>query len=172
MRFVAIGAALALSLFGPAALAQPQPEDPPSHQQAQAAGQADVLVLHATNEGKGIGDKIKKLPYQLPQLSKPPLSAYDTYVLLSNSQLPLKQNESKSLTLPGDSTLKLKLEDVKAPSKPEGKTRYVLRTSVTKAGGKKLTDVKVTAQPKVFFFVAGPAYKNGVLVIGIRVLPQ
>jgi hypothetical protein len=122
--------------------------------------------------GKGISDKIKKLPYKLPQLEKPPLSAYDSYELLENKKLPLKRNDARHLTLPDSSTLSIALEDVISPSKPEGKTRYALRTRVTKPSGKQLTNAKVTAEPKVFFFVAGPAYDDGILVIGIRVLPK
>ncbi|MBW2524650.1 MAG: hypothetical protein JRI23_10765 [Deltaproteobacteria bacterium] len=172
MRLVAIGTALALSLLSPGVLAQPAPDKPAAEEPAQAVGTADVLVLHATNDGKGISDKIRALPYQLPQLEKPPLSAYDSYELLENKKLPLKRNDPRTMKLPDSSTLGIGLEDVLAPSKPEGKSRYALRTQVTKPSGKQLTNAKVTAEPKVFFFVAGPAYQKGILVIGIRVLPK
>lgn len=172
MRFVSIAAALFLGLMGPAALAQPAPDKPPADQPAAEVGRADVLVLHATNSGKGISDEIRALPYELPELEKPPLSAYDSYELLANEKLPLRKNDAKSLKLPDASKLTIHLEDVVAPSKPADKTRYALRTRVEKPSGKQLTNVKVTAEPKVFFFVAGPAYQKGILVIGIRVLPK
>ena len=174
MRLAAIGAALALSLLGTAAFAQQPPaEKPPAQAPAQAEAQADVLVLYASNSKKGIDPKLKKLGYSLPQLEQPPLSSYDSYELLDNKQLPLDKNVERELALPEDRLLKVKLEDVLAPPKPKAKPRYVLSASITKPGSKDpLPQVKVSAEPREIFFVAGPAYKKGILVIGIRVLPK
>ena len=173
MRLAAIGAALALSLLSVGAFGQQPPENPPAQAPAQAQAQADVLVLYASNQKKGIDPKLKKLGYPLPQLEQPPLSSYDSYELLDNPQMQLEKNVVRELTLPEERLLKVKLEDVVAPAKPKGKPRYVLSASITKPGGKDLLpQVKVSAEPKEIFFVAGPAYKKGILVIGIRVLPK
>ena len=174
MRLAALGAALALSLLGSVALAeQPTPERPPAAAPAQAEAQADVLVLHATNAKKGIDPELKKRGYGLPQLEQPPLSAYDSYVLLDAKQIPLERNVERELALPDKGALKVKLEDVVVPSKPKTKPRYVLCASITKPGGKDLLpQVKVSAEPNEFFFVAGPTYRGGILVIGMRVLPK
>jgi hypothetical protein len=172
MRFAAIGAALALSLLGAGAFGQQPPaEKAPAEAPAQAEAQADVLVLYASNSKKGIDPKLKKLGYPLPQLEQPPLSSYDSYEFVDNQQLPLDKNVERELGLPEDRLLRVRLEDVVAPTKPKAKPRYVLSASVIGAGVL-LPQVKVSAEPKEIFFVAGPAYKKGILVIGIRVLPK
>lgn len=171
MKYAAIGAALALSLLGTVAVAQPRPEPRPAQAEAQSQAQADMLVLHGTNTGKGIGKKIRELPYKLPQLEKPPLSSYDSYELLDNKQLPLPKDKNQQLTLPDKSVVRIKLTEVLPPKKPKGKPKYVLSASITGPGGKKvLPKLTVNAAPGQIFFVAGPAYKKGKLVIGIRVL--
>ena len=174
MRLAAIGAALALILLGTGAFGQQPPaEKPPAEAPAQAEAQADVLVMYASNSKKGIDPKLKKLGYPLPQLEQPPLSAYDSYELLDNKQLPLEKNVERELSLPEERLLKVKLDDVVTPTKPKAKPRYVLSASITKQGGKDpLPKVTVSAEPREIFFVAGPPYKRGILVIGIRVLPK
>jgi DMSO/TMAO reductase YedYZ molybdopterin-dependent catalytic subunit len=172
MRLAAIGAALALSLLGTGAFGQQPPaEKPPAEAPAQAEAQADVLVLYASNSKTGIDAKLKKLGYPLPQLEQPPLSSYDSYDLLDNQQLPLDKNVERELGLPDDRLLKVKLEEV--VTKAKAKTRYVLSARITKLKGKDLLpQVKVSAEAREIFFVAGPVHKKGILVIGIRVLPK
>jgi hypothetical protein len=174
MKHAVIGAAIAIAMLGGSAFAQqPTPDKPKAEQPAKAEAVADVVVLHATNGKKGIDKRIEKLPFKMPQLSQPPLSSYDSYELIESTQLALPKNVGQDLQLPDKRALQVKLEDVVAPKKPGGKPRYVLKASITKAGGKEVLPLlKVTAQPEEVFFVAGPAYKDGILVIGMRVMAK
>ena len=168
MRLVAISAALALSLLGTAVWAQPKPPQPPTEQRAQVAADAEVTVLYAFNGGKKSTES-DKLKQKLPQLTQPPLSAYDTYEQVKTETLALDRDNAREMALPEDRTLKVKLEDVLAPKKGSAKPRYALKASIVKAGGKALLpELKVQAEADEVFFVAGPAYKKGILVIGIR----
>src|SRR5262245_51267413 len=72
---------------------------------AQAAVFAtDVMVLHATNGGKGIDPRIGNMP----ELKKPPFSSYDSYELLEKKRLPLDKNE-QTMNLPNRRILKTQL---------------------------------------------------------------
>jgi hypothetical protein len=175
MKHAFIGVAIALGLLTGSALAQqPPPERPPAAKPAKVEALADVVVLHATNgKKKGIDKNIEALPFKMPQLSQPPLSSYDSYELLDSKQLELQKNVGQDLQLPDKRALQVKLEDVIAAKKANGKPRYVLRASITKAGGKEVLPLlKVTAEPEEVFFVAGPPYKEGILVIGMRVMAK
>jgi len=127
---------------------------------------AQVLVLYANNEKKGIDPRIGKLP----QLKKPPFSSFKGYTLLSRKTLPLKQGDTGKLTLPDKAVLKVGL---KGRKKVGRKHKYVVTASIAKPKGKKfLRKLEVRATPKVYFFVAGQAYKKGILVLGIRMMPK
>lgn len=130
-----------------------------------ATAQVELLVLHATNDGKGIDPAIGKLP----QLSKPPLSAYDSYKLLGRSTVALKQGEAHDSKIAGGSTVKLSLNGVTG----EGKARkFSLSASVQKPGGASfLPLLEISARSGEPFFVAGQAHGKGVIVLGFKVLP-
>ena len=123
---------------------------------------AEVVVLHGSNDGKGIDPRIGKLP----QLEQPPFSSYDSYQLLKRSKLALKGDKPASMKLPDNGNFQLELKEVK------GKKRYVLRASIIKADGKTfLPSMKVNARSGDIFFIAGQKYKGGIMVLGIRVKP-
>ena len=61
----------------------PAPAPAPSAKPEQQFS-AEVLILHATNEKKGIDARIGKLP----ELSKAPFSTYDSYQVLDRVRLP------------------------------------------------------------------------------------
>ena len=106
-KTAALVAAVAAMMFAAPALAQ-QPTPPPAREQsAPDVATAHIIVLHATNDGKGIDPSIGKLP----QLKQPPFSSYDSYKLLAKKNLGLKVDEVAEASLPGDSKLKLKLLD-------------------------------------------------------------
>ncbi|HHH11746.1 MAG TPA: hypothetical protein ENK23_06710 [Sorangium sp.] len=131
---------------------------------------AEVVVLHGTNDGKGIDPSIGKLP----QLKQPPFSSYDSYQLLKRSELSLKDGgAAATLTLPDKGRFKLALSGVQASKKHGRKTRYKLRASIVKADGKTfLPNMNVNARAGDIFFIAGQKYKGGILVLGIRVRPK
>jgi hypothetical protein len=141
------------------------PRPVPLQQPAAAPVRAEIIVLYATNEAKGsIDPKIGKMP----QLEKPPFSAYNTYRLLDKSELALDKGGPKDKKLADDSTLFVTLKDLQ---KVKDETKYVVSASIKKPEGKSVLPLlEVTAKAGEIFFVAGQKYKDGVLVIGIRVL--
>jgi hypothetical protein len=167
MKCPAIVAALAVALsFGGASLAEP----PVAHGQIIALdsvdqASAEVLVLHATNDGKGIDPAIG----DLPQLKQPPFSSYDSYKLLERGNLALAP--SGELKLPDGGRLSLALQKAQ-PSDKKGETRYVIGAKVYKKNGDKFVSAEFNTRERVYFFVAGPPFENGILVLGIRVAPK
>lgn len=126
----------------------------------------EVLVLHASNQGKGVDPAIGKLP----ELGEPPFSSYDTYKLLSRTQLALKKDVAGASKLPNKSELEV---TYKGPAPPVDKTpRYALKASIKKPGGDSaLRLLEVNAPAGKYFFVAGQPHEGGILVIGMKVLP-
>lgn len=119
-----------------------------------------VVVLHATNDGKGIDPSIG----DIPQLKSPPFSAYDTYKLLERGSIEL--DPSGSMDLPDGGKLGLKVQKVDGD-------RYTVVASITKKGGKKfLPGATVSAKRGEYFFLAGQKYEDGILVLGIRVVDK
>ncbi|HKO53450.1 MAG TPA: hypothetical protein VJV79_37330, partial [Polyangiaceae bacterium] len=72
---------------------------------------AEVLILHATNEQKGIDPRIGKLP----ELGKLPFSNYDSYQVLDRARLPLKKDAPQNVKLPNGRTLQVRLLDELGP---------------------------------------------------------
>ncbi|MBX3184374.1 MAG: hypothetical protein KF915_17225 [Polyangiaceae bacterium] len=128
---------------------------------AVAKFSAEVLVLHATNAGKGIDKRIG----EMPQLKKPPFSSYDSYELLIKETLPLIKSKPAKLTLPNKRVLQTELL-------AELPKDYVkLSASINQPGGKDfLPLLEVKAKAGQSFIVAGQSYQGGILVLVIRVL--
>jgi hypothetical protein len=171
MRVLATMAAIAVSLMATTAdLAASPPVDADARDavtlgDSKTAVKTEVLVLHGTNDGKGLDPKIGKLP----QLQEPPFSAYNSYKLLKREDLDLEQGKASNVQLPNESKLGLKLEGVEEAKK--GK-RYKLEASIEGAKGKAfLPGVKWSAAKGEFFFLAGQKHKEGILVLGIRIAP-
>ncbi len=122
---------------------------------------AEVMVLHATNSGKGIDGRIGNMP----ELKKPPFSSYDSYELLSNTRLPLIKDNPRTTRLPNRRVLQTKLLEV-LPNKETLR----ISASINQPGGKTfLPLLEVKAKVGQAFIVAGQSYKNGILVLVIRV---
>jgi len=136
--------------------------------QANAAVSMEVVVLHGTNDGTGIDPKIGKMP----ELAKPPFSAYNSYKLLDRSKQSSSKASPSTLKLPNDGVLKISLKDVVPPKKKDEAKRFVINASIQKPGGNTfLPLLEVNAKAGETFFVAGQNYKGGILVIGIKVNP-
>jgi hypothetical protein len=136
---------------------------------APAEVKAEIIVLHATNDGKGIDPSIGKMP----ELGKPPFSSFDSYKLLEKFELKLKKSDVQSHGLPDGGKLALTYKDfVKSKKKDEG-SKFVLATSIDKPDGTSFLDLNVTALEGSYFFVAGQKFgkdkEKGILVIGIKV---
>jgi hypothetical protein len=163
----ALAAAFALGASGPVALAQPAPPTPPAPSVA-APVKVELVILHATNDGSGIDPKIGKMA----ELGKPPFSSYNSYKLLSRSQLSLDKAKLSTTKLPNDRELGVTLKDVQAAKSKGEPAKYVVNASIKNPGGNTfLPLLEVNAKAGEPFFVAGQTYKGGVLVIGFKVVP-
>ncbi|MES1173686.1 MAG: hypothetical protein ABUL62_05100 [Myxococcales bacterium] len=152
---------------GPSASAKPVASSAPSASPAPSAKPdpdqslaAEVLILHATNDKKGIDPRIGKLP----ELSKSPFSNYDSYQLLDRVRLPLKKEEAV-LKLPNGRTLQVRLVDEPGPDSVR------LSASINRPNGKEfLPLLEVKAHVGQAFIVAGQSHKKGILVLVIRIV--
>lgn len=143
-------------------------QERPAQAATQDAVNAEVVVLHATNDGSGIDPKIGKMP----ELAKPPFSSYNSYKLLDRSKQGFTKGNSSKINLPNGGILMVSLKDVIPPKSKDDTKRYVVSASIQKPGGNNfLPLLEVNAKAGETFFVAGQNYKGGVLVIGIKVNP-
>jgi hypothetical protein len=164
-RMTPLGALLAV-VAGTAVPLHAEAASLPSHAsnvaQAPAAAESELelLVLHATNDGKGIDPKLGKIE----ELTKPPFSAWNSYKLLERKTIKLKKGESTKVTLP-TGELELTLKDV-IPAKGKDPKKAVITASVTRGGKKVVTIGDVTGKTGERFFVAGQKHQGGELVLG------
>jgi hypothetical protein len=170
MRFPASASiavlAFALGVGSSVAVAQDQPQPAPAEAAESVA--AEIVILHATNEGTGIDPKIGKMP----ELGKPPFSAYNSYKLLERAKLGLAKAKPTTTKLPNGSVLMVSLKDVTPPKKKDDPKRFVISASIQDPGGTTfLPLLEVNAKAGENFFVAGQKHKGGILVIGFKVAP-
>ena len=133
----------------------------PSASRAEQPLVAEVLILHATNEQKGIDPRIGKLP----ELGKSPFSNYDSYQVLDRARLPLKKDAPQNLKLPNGRTLQVRLLEELGPDSVR------LSASINRPSGKEfLPLLEVKAHAGQAFIVAGQSHKKGILVLVIRVV--
>jgi hypothetical protein len=155
-----------LALGIPAALALAIP----SETLAQAPNpRVEILVLSAKKDPKG--PHIDPRVPRIPQLSSPPFSEFNTYSFLDSQTLklaqpkpadPWKGKPSATYALANGKALEIALLDQLA-----GK-----RFQMGLALGKDTPDVvRWNAPAGEPFFVAGPSYKDGILVIGLTFRP-
>jgi hypothetical protein len=125
---------------------------------APASVEAEVTLVHATNEADGgVDPRIGKLPK---------LGDYKSYRLLSRSNVSMRKAAPATTALPNGRILKMNLKDAKD-------NRFVIDTSINQADGTTflpLVEVRATVDVPVFF--AGQNYQGGMLIIGIKVLPR
>jgi len=138
--------------------AAPAPSARPGAEQPLVA---EVLILHATNEQKGIDPRIGKLP----ELAKPPFSNYDSYQVVDRARLPLKKDAPQNQKLPNGRTLQVRLLEERGPDS------VLLSASINRPNGKEfLPLLEVKAHVGQAFIVAGQSHKKGILVLVIRVV--
>lgn len=131
---------------------------------AAADAKAEVIVLYGANDNTGIDSQIGKIP----ALAKPPFSAYNSYKLLERKEHELTKGAWVEHVLPDKNTLGVSLKDI--TTKGDEK-RYVVDANIKKPDGSSyFPNLEVSAQKGEYFFVGGPKYMDGVLVIGIRIL--
>lgn len=154
-----IALVLSLLLAAPSLYAEP-PIGREKKPHVDAAFAADVMVLYATNSKKGIDARIGPMT----ELKKPPFSAYDSYELLDRERLPLDKQSRRTLKLANGRVLETRLLDVLS------RDSVRLSASINQPGGKEfLPLLEVKAKVGQAFIVAGQHYKQGILVLVIRV---
>jgi len=143
------------------------PDDKKKQAPAVTEVKAEIIVLHATNAGKGIDPDIGKIP----ELGEPPFSSYNSYKLLKRIEgFKLPKGEAKELVLPDRGKLSLTFKDTAKGKKAEDALRYLLDASIKKADGSDfLAGMGATALKGKYFFIAGQKYDGGVLVVGIKI---
>ena len=123
--------------------------------------QAEVMVLHASNAGGGIDPKVR----DLPQLKKPPFSSYNTYRVLSQSQVSLPLGHQVDTTLPNGGQFRLSLREVVAGN------RFKLAATILQPNGQPfLPSVEVTLPHQEPFFIGAQSHKDGKLVLAVKLL--
>jgi hypothetical protein len=163
---VSAALAFALSVVGPSAAVAQGQAPTPAPEAPDATITAEVVILHATNDGTGLDPKIGKMP----ELVKPPFSAYNSYKLLERLKISLTKGKPTTTTLPNGSVLMVSLKEVVAAKKKDEPKRFVISASIQKPGGNSfLPLLEVNAKAGENFFVAGQQYKEGVLVLGVKV---
>lgn len=173
LRLIAVAATLGVGLASGSssiAIAQEKAQDKtaaPAPAKEEAVN-AEIIILHATNDGTGIDPKLGKMP----ELGKPPFSAYNSYKLLDTSKQPVTKGNSATVKLPNGRDLKISLKDIVLPKKKDDVKKFIVSASIQKATGDTfLPLLEVSAKAGETFFVAGQKHKDGILVIGIKVLP-
>lgn len=162
--------ALLLGLSSGSAIAQDAADKsaPKPAKAEEASAAVEIVILHATNDGSGIDPKVGNMP----ELGKPPFSAYNSYKLLDRVKLNLNKGKSETLKLPNSRDLMVSLKDIVLPKKKDELKKFVLSASIQKPGGNAVLPLlEVNAKAGETFFVAGQAHKGGILVLGIKVAP-
>ena len=151
---LAPGAALADQVFLPDADALQSPAEDTLH--------VELLVLHATNDGKGIDKGLE----DMPELKRPPFSSYNSYKVLKREKVALKMGSSDKRKLPNDRQLLMSY-------KAKKEQKHTISVAIQKPNGGEdyLPLLEVNGRKGERFFVAGQAYQGGILVIGLKLLP-
>jgi hypothetical protein len=120
----------------------------------------ELLVLHATNQKKGIDERLR----DLGELTRPPFARYDSYALLELARLPLEPHATKTHRLPNGRVLGAAL--LEAPAGDSVR----LSASISEPGGHAfLPLLEVRARVGQRFIVAGQKYASGILVLVLGV---
>lgn len=165
---LALGLALSFAAHGAAEASPSERPIAPAQDAETTCVNAELIVLHGTNDGTGIDPKIGKIP----ELSKPPFSSYNSYKLLDRPKLNVCKGKEVKVKLPNERELAVSLKDIVAAKKKDDVTRYVMSMSINKPGGNTfLPLLEVNAKAGEWFFVAGQSYKGGMLAFGLKVLP-
>jgi hypothetical protein len=139
--------------------AQPVKPAPP------ASIASEVVILRATNDDTGIDPGIG----QIPALSKPPFSSYNSYHLLTRTYAMLDKDKPELVRLPTGNELRVLYKDAILPRKPGQLVRYVVAASIQKPNGNAVLPlVEYNANAGEWFWVGGQAYQGGSLFIGIK----
>lgn len=122
----------------------------------QPAAQIEVLVLQGSNGPGGIAPELRNLP----QLARPPFSAYSQITLVSRTTLPLGPT-ARSISLPNGNSASVASQG----RLPNG--RYEVTVQLTIEG--RTHNIQFSASPGDPFFTARSTGTNSALILGFIV---
>ena len=114
---------------------------------------AEVMVVHATEDGDYVDPKLRDLERHLQHLK------YSSYRVLTDETVELSVDSSKRIDVQGDREVTLTLLSASGD-----KARFRVRVS-NKRGN--LADITVSVSKGRTFVVSGPNYQGGILLIPI-----
>ena len=121
---------------------------------------AELLIILASEKAGSVDPALSAIP----ALSKAPFTTFKSMTILSRPTLHLKIGRASEHGLPNGRKISLVVKE----KRKDG--RYQLSLSVNKPNQKDyLPLLQVAAAPGDYFFVVGQAYKDGTLIIGVRV---
>ena len=143
--------AAVLLLGVPAAAAQPA--------QGARRVEGEILIVLASEADGEVDSRLRSVP----ALRRPPFSSYRSMSLLESPQVRLRIGEPHEINLPNGRRMRLVLREVTE------RGRFRLQVSVNRPGERDyLPEVNVVTSPGDPFFIAGQSFRDGTLVIGIR----
>lgn len=159
MRLLSLLVVLALALSADVASAQERrppaaPAAPTSRPPAAARVGVQISVVHATDSETGIDPRLSALASSFRYFK------YKGYRLLSTQDATVSVGEDHSFPIEGGRRLKVTLI-----SKDESRAR--VRVEMSGNDGK-LLDTTVSINRGGTFIVAGPGYKDGILMLPVR----
>lgn len=165
-RMIMVMLLSALTLFGGVSLANPPDRPPPprgvvtlpgSVQQARQAPRAQkvtvgIMVVYATEAHSNVDNRLDSVIRHLSHMR------YTGYELLGAHEAELTPGGSQTFAIQGNREMTITLL-----SRDERQVR--LRVQVMAGRGNKLVDTTLSANRNGTFFVAGPKYRDGILVL-------
>jgi hypothetical protein len=135
-----------------------------AHAAAVKVVNAEIMVLFATQvEGHG---SIDPAIGNLPQLKKPPLSAYNTYKLLDKRSLAIQMGASSTYTLANGRVLQVSFVE------PTAEHGFHVKAAINQPGGNAyLKLLELTAKANEPFFVGGQSFNGGSILLAITLRP-
>jgi len=140
---------------------QPAPQAPAQGQTQQAQGadkpaatgkvNVQIMVVAATSSATGVDPRLGNLTRYLSNLK------YSGYELLDSQQATLSENGDQSFQIEGGRKVTVTLL-----SRDDAKAR--MRVQITQGSGR-LLDTTLSVSRNGTFIVAGPKYKDGILVL-------
>jgi hypothetical protein len=145
-----------LAVAAPAIALSPVPAYAQSKAERPAANQVrlSLLVVHATDSESGVDPALGKLAKSFSHFK------YKGYRLLAQHDADVRVNQDQSFSIEGGRTVLLTVL-----SKEDSDAR--VRVQVTGKGGK-ILDTTVKVNRDGTFIVAGPQYKDGILMLPLK----
>jgi hypothetical protein len=132
----------------------PAPASPPARPPAAGKVAVQIAVVHATDAEAGIDPRLNALASSFRYFK------WKGYRLLSSQDAAVAEGEDHSFAIAGERRLKVTLI-----SRDDARAR--VRVEMSGADGK-LLDTTVSINRGGTFIVAGPSYKDGILMLPVR----